>query len=122
LWRFWFGFHQWFGDGAPTAIDRGRRISPATLSQPVAVLALTVAVILPNLGIGLIAPIRFPLLLEPHLTSAWITAIGLSSVARPTDEKHLHAVHRAAKQLSELHFAGHCSRARSGQWLLLMSS
>ena len=67
--------------------------------------------ILPNLGIGLITPIRFPLLLEPHLTSAWITAIRLSPVARPTDEKHLSTPGRTAEQLSKRNFARHGSRA-----------
>jgi len=60
-WRFGFSFSQRLGDGT-TTLQGGRGIDPATLSKPVAVLALTVAVIPPNLGIGLITPIRFPLL------------------------------------------------------------
>ena len=67
--------------------------------------------ILPDLGILLIAPIRFLPLLPPRLSPAFLTAVRLTSVTRPTDEKHLSTPGRTAEQLSKRNFARHGSRA-----------
>ena len=96
-WRFWFVFHQRLGDAAPTALDCGRLICHAALAKPLAVLALAVAVIPPNLGILLIAPVRFLPLLPPRFSPAFITAVHLTSIAGPADEKHLPTVDRTAE-------------------------
>ena len=74
-------------------------------------LALPVPMILPDLGILLIAPIRFLPLLPPRLSPAFLTAVRLTSVTRPTDEKHLSTPGRTAEQLSKRNFARHGSRA-----------
>jgi hypothetical protein len=59
----------------------------ADLAKLPAILAHLVAVIPPDFGVLLVTPIGFLPLLSPTLVAAFLTAIGLSPIARPTDKK-----------------------------------
>jgi len=69
----------------------------AALAKSFAVLAHPLAVILPDFGISMVSPIRFPQLFTPAFLTTFIAAVGLSSIARPTDEKHHTATDCPAK-------------------------
>jgi hypothetical protein len=64
----------------------------ADLAKLPAILAHLVAVIPPDFGVLLVTPIGFLPLLSPILVAAFLTAIGLSPIARPTDKKHHSAI------------------------------
>jgi hypothetical protein len=53
--------------------------------------------VLANLRIFEIPLVGFPQLFPPTFPPAFIAAVGLTSVARPTDEKHRAATDRPAK-------------------------
>jgi hypothetical protein len=68
-------------------------------------------VILSDFGIFLISLIGFPPLPLPTHSPAVTTAIRLSPITGLTNEEHQTATHGPAKQLSEWHFARHCTPA-----------
>ena len=71
-------------------------------------LAHVLAVILSDFGVLLIPAVGIPSLFTPAPQPASITAICLTAIARPADEKHHAATDLSTKQLSERHFLRHC--------------
>jgi len=67
------------------------------LTKTLAALTLIVPAIPPDLWIVFITAIRFLPLLPPRFAPASITAIGLSSVAGPSDEEHLPTLDQTAE-------------------------
>jgi hypothetical protein len=69
----------------------------AGLANAFAILTHPFALILTDFGILLISPVRLTPLLASASVPAFVVAVGLTSVARPTDEKHQPATDGSAK-------------------------
>src|SRR6516164_8709762 len=95
-WRF-IRVHQRSADTAQTTFDDGRLIYNAALASASAELPHPFAMVLPDIRIFQIPLVGFPQLFPPTSPPAFIAAVGLTSVARPTDKKHQAATDRPAK-------------------------
>ena len=65
---------------------------------------------LADFRILLVTLVGFPQLLQPAFQPALLTAVSLTPIARPADEKHQTATDRPAKSLSKRNFRRHGSR------------
>ena len=90
-WRF-ICVHQRPADTARTTFDDGRLIYNAALASASPVLPHPLAVIEADFGIFQVSPVRFPQLLPPTFLSAFIAAVGMTSIARPANEEHQTAI------------------------------